>query len=79
LESQAPVYIDFGGDLLWNTQCYGDDGLRCVQAVRKTTLISSHGGKYVETGEIIRAARRPRRNGDPIDKGEHELILGQVR
>jgi competence protein CoiA len=78
-ESRSPVFVDFGGDLLWNTQQYGHGGLQCVRAVRKATLISSHGGKYSETGEVVRAAKRARRNGDPVDRGEDGIILGRVR
>jgi competence protein CoiA len=78
-ESSAPVYIDFGGDLLWHLLRYSEDGLQCIHAVRKKTLINLHGGQYSERGEIVRAASRPRRNGDLVDKGETEIIAAQVR
>jgi competence protein CoiA len=77
-ESRLPAYIDFGGDLLWRLQEYGDGGLQCVQAVRKRTLVSGHGGQYSETGELVRAARRPRRNGEVVDRGEDEVILCEI-
>jgi competence protein CoiA len=78
-ESRSPVYIDFGGDLLWHMQRYGDVGLQCIQAIRKRTLVSLHGEDYSETGEIVQTAKRPRRNGDGVDKGEDEVIPRQVR
>jgi competence protein CoiA len=77
-EAKSPVYIDFGGDLLWYMQRYDERGLLCVQAIRKRTIISEHGGNYSDTGEIIRCAKRPRRNGDVVDKGEDEIIPHQI-
>jgi competence protein CoiA len=79
LESLARVYIDFGGDLLWHMQRFGDGELQCVQAIRKRSLISLHGGEYAETGKIVCAAKRPRRNGDVADKGETEVIPSLIR
>lgn len=78
-ESKVPVYIDFGGDLLWHLQQYGPDGLPCVQATKKATLVSLHGGAYTETGEIAQAAKRPIRNGSPLGWGETDVILGAIR
>lgn len=76
--SSCPVYIDFGGDLLWQMQTYGDRRLPCVQAIRKKTQISHSGGEYRETGEIVQAAKRPRRSGC-LAKGKDEIILRQIR
>jgi competence CoiA-like predicted nuclease len=45
-ESSKKVYIDFGGELLWNLQKYDDRGLLCVQAVIKQRFI------YETTGDI---------------------------
>jgi hypothetical protein len=81
LESQSPVYIDFGGDLLWHMhmQQFGASGLDCIQAIRKKTLTSLHGGAYNETGEILSAAKRRKRAGNVPDKGETEVICTRIR
>lgn len=78
-ESQVPVYIDFGGDLVWQLQRYNSTDLPCVQAIRKATLVRLHGGTYSETGTIVQAARRPIRNGSPVDRGETEVMLEAIR
>jgi competence protein CoiA len=39
LESGAPVYIDFGEDVLWRLGRYGDYALPCVQAVSKLKFV----------------------------------------
>lgn len=78
-ESQAPVYIDFGGDLLWQLQLYCDKPrLQCVRAIRKKALVTSFAGRYAETGEVVRTAKRPRRN-DVVDRGEAEIFLHLIR
>jgi hypothetical protein len=42
-----PVYIDFGGNLVWLMQkYYKDRGLWCVQKFKKETLISKLGGCF---------------------------------
>lgn len=79
LDSQVPVYIDFGGDLIWQMQRYDQSGLRCVQAVRKMALIKLHGGEYTDTGKIVQAARRPTRSGSISDKGETEVLLNAIQ
>jgi competence protein CoiA len=78
-EARLSVYIDFGGDLLWHMQRYDDRGLQCVQAIRKSTLVSLHGGNCSDTGEITRVAKRSRRIGDAVAQGEDEVILHQIR
>jgi competence protein CoiA len=76
--AKSSVYIDFGGDLLWHLRHYSDD-LQCVQAIRKKTLMAKLGGEFIETGEIIRAAKRPRRSGDPISSGQDDIIPHQIQ
>jgi competence protein CoiA len=78
-ESRVPVYIDFGGDLLWNIQRYDEEGLLCVQATRKKALIDLHGGTYVETGEIVPSVKKPVRNGDVLDRGQGDILEHLVR
>jgi hypothetical protein len=78
LESAKNVYIDLGGDLLWQLLRYDRRGLLCARAVRKQTLVSEHGGTYAETGRIERGARRRVRSGDVVDRGESELLLDRL-
>jgi hypothetical protein len=77
--SISSVFIDFGGDLLWHMRQYGENRLQCVQAVRKRTVVTGHGGDYIETGEIVRPSRQPTRNGNPANIGWDEVILDRIR
>jgi hypothetical protein len=78
-ESTQPVYVDFGGDLLWHFQRYRGSDLEVVQGLRKSTLISPHGGNYVDTGNVVLPAKRPRRNGDPVFRNDGDVILSKIR
>lgn len=53
LASKMPVYIDFGGDLLWQLQRYGTSDTHCVRAARKESLVLAYGGAYSATGSIV--------------------------
>jgi competence protein CoiA len=77
-EAHSPVYIDFGGDLLWQLREHGERKFECIQAVRKKTLILAHGGAFSETGLIVEAAKRPKRNGDAIYKGQNDIIQARI-
>lgn len=74
-EARSPVFVDFGGDVLWQFGHYGGRGLRCVQAVRKKAFIASYGGVYSETGMLGATAVRPPRNMGVVYKGENEVLL----
>ena len=78
LSSGKSVLIDFGGDVLWELQSFGERNLRCVRALRKASLVSKHGGTYLETGSVERGASRPRPPMSPIYRGEDELLLEAV-
>jgi competence protein CoiA len=78
LEAQAPVYIDFGGDVVWHVTRYGDRDLRCVRAIRTRRLAAQHGGVYAEVGAIGATAVRPRGNMSVVYKGEDEVLLSLI-
>lgn len=69
LGSTMPVYIDFGGDLLWMLKRYGTRDMRCVMAVKKETLLPAYGGEYTATGElVILPGRKPQQGMLPQDQ-----------
>lgn len=43
----APVFFDFGQDILWWLQSCGDRGPRCIKRVIKADLITKNGGVHV--------------------------------
>lgn len=44
--ASAPLFFDFGGDILWRMLAYDDRGLRCVRRVHKRDLVAENGGEY---------------------------------
>lgn len=39
LEAKCPVYIDFGGSLLWKLETYDETGLRCIKHISKSKFM----------------------------------------
>lgn len=79
LSSKMPVYIDFGGDLLWLLQRYGTRDADCVQAVKKESLVPAYGGAYRAEGSIVTLPGRKQRPYMKPQDQDCELLLDKLR
>lgn len=78
LGAKAPVYFDFGGDLLWNLQRIEAAPFRCIQAVRKVSVVTQWRGTYTPIREVVPLPGRAHGNGKPIDRGETAVLLAAL-
>ena len=88
-EATAPVYFDFGDDMVYHLQQY--QRLWCVQCVTKASLVEAHGGAYLRhsapiSSEVDAALSAEKQSSVPCaephpaegTKKEHDLHEGDL-